>query len=217
MKLNLNLIPLSIVALFAVGQTSANADFVIAEHVLARSGAGIAVFTGTSRGQSFTATQSGRLTTIELQVWRNTNSAPTDDLNVSLTTLNLSGTPDLSNVLATQTLSAAEIPTTTFSTALVPVDFSSSMVELMANNEYAIVLTSSTGTYPNWYLWTSGAGTAYADGIGFRGNTSFTADSDSDSGFRVNGTAVVPEPASAFLMLTGVCGVGLLRRRSRNR
>ncbi|TWT30523.1 hypothetical protein KOR42_54510 [Thalassoglobus neptunius] len=115
MKLNLNLIPLSIVALLAIGHSSANADFVIAEHVLASSGAGLAVFTGTTRGQSFTATQSGRLTKIELQVWRSSNGTPTDDLTVSLTTLNLSGTPDLSNVLATRTLSAAEIPTTDFS------------------------------------------------------------------------------------------------------
>ncbi|WP_197441247.1 PEP-CTERM sorting domain-containing protein [Thalassoglobus neptunius] len=87
----------------------------------------------------------------------------------------------------------------------------------MANTEYAILLTSTTGTSPDWYLWTSGAGTAYSDGTGFRGNTSFVADSGSDSGFRVNGAAVVPEPASAFLMLSGVCGVGLLRRRSRSR
>ncbi|MEW4487022.1 VPLPA-CTERM sorting domain-containing protein [Thalassoglobus sp. JC818] len=210
---------LLLAAICSVGasQATVNADIVIAENVVTGPGSGLAVFTGNSRGQSFTATQSGRLTTIELQVWRSINGTPTDDLNVSLTTLNSSGTPDLSNVLATRTLSAAEIPTTSFSTALVPVDFSSSMVELMANTDYAILLTSLTGTLPDWYLWTSGAGTAYSDGIGFSGNTSFVADTTFDSGFRVNGTAVVPEPASALLMLSGVCGVGLLRRRSRNR
>ncbi|TWT30524.1 hypothetical protein KOR42_54520 [Thalassoglobus neptunius] len=190
---------------------------VIAENALSIVSFGAAVFDTVDRAQSFTATQSGKLTTIELQLWRNPTGNPSDDLSVSLTTLNGAGLPDLTGVLASRTVGALDIPTDGFSTNFTSVDFSSSMIDLIAGEMYAIVLTSNTGSTPDWYLWSTSELNPYADGVSFFGIGVLSPIPGQDSGFRVNAASVVPEPASAFLMLTGVCGVGLLRRRSRTR
>lgn len=173
--------------------------------------------------QTFTAGFSGQLLAVNLGLI----DKATEDLTIRIVDT-IGGLPDLSGTpLATGTLTPADVDMDSFS--LETVDLSSCMLDIVASEMYAIVLSSIT-PFQNEYDWTHGSFDPYtgnylsvldpyAGGVGYfsdnGGSTwSSIASYSQDFSFQtIVDPNPVPEPGSISLIIAGLFGLGIFRRR----
>lgn len=175
--------------------------------------------------QTFTAGISGQLTAVGLGL---TDKA-TENLTVSILGTS-GGLPDLTDPLASGTLTPADVDLDAFSLELV--DFSSSLFNVVAGEVYAIMLSSTT-PFQREYDWTRGSfdtftgddlspADPYAGGVGFyssNGGSSWTALANFSQDFSFQtyvDPSAVPEPASLGFIVAclGLYGFRSSRRRA---
>lgn len=174
--------------------------------------------------QTFTAGISGKLTGVGLALV----DKASQDLSVSILETS-GGLPDVgAGVLATETLTPADVDLDSFSLEMV--DFTSAALDLIAGEMYSIMLSSTT-PFQQEYDWTRGSFDTftgddlspqdpYSGGVGYysdNGGSTWTALSGYSEDFSfqtfVDPTAV-PEPGSLGAFVAALAFLGVNRRRS---
>jgi hypothetical protein len=169
---------------------------------------------GRALGQVVTAGISGRLSRIDLGLWR--NGEDLKPLYVDITTV--SDTPgfEVADRLATRVVEWASVP----SNIRLPhfdfgVDFSADDLRFNAGDRFAIVLRSEESTFPMpRYIWsnrTNAQGT-YPGGRLFVKSESGVYEAFGDAYFRTYVEAV-PEPPAIAIVATSLIGLAATRRR----
>jgi hypothetical protein len=174
--------------------------------------------------QTFTAGISGQLTAVGLGLF----DKATENLTVSILGTS-GGLPDLAAVLASGSLTPAAVDNDPFS--LETVDFSSYLLDVVAGEMYAIMLSSTT-PFQQEYNWTRGSfdtftgddlspADPYAGGVGYfsnNGGSTWTALTNFSQDFSFQ-TFVdpnpVPEPGSIGFLVMGLAFYRLLSLRRR--
>ncbi|HVU87113.1 MAG TPA: PEP-CTERM sorting domain-containing protein [Pirellulales bacterium] len=176
---------------------------------------GAAFYSGQSLAQTFTVGQTGILDRVEVTVSRTptTNKPLVVEIHGTF-----NGAPSL-GVLASYSLDAASLPTTLYTTTFTGKDLGAQAFHVFAGEQLAIVLSSQTGNYPDWYLWTTSDSAATPPAPQYPGGMSWASSSFNqwgwsaaqDAGFRT--FVSVPEPPT--LALAAIGGVALLKMRRR--
>jgi hypothetical protein len=175
--------------------------------------------------QSFTAGMDGKLTKVDLQIWR---AAGFNDLNIGIAR-GIVGTPSL-NILGILPVARLSVPTQTqvAGGAFLSVDVSSLNIIVHPGQTLSIgVLPLGQNPCCNVYRWTNGEfdadgnlvnGLIYGDGfnqISVDGGDTWSP-TGLDRSFRTwVDTSIVPEPASWAMMISGFGLVGFAARRRR--
>lgn len=163
-------------------------------------------------GQSFTALNSGTIESVELKLYRFSGSSAGDAI-VDL--YSFSGTFGAS--LGSTTVAPSAVNTSP-DFDWVTFDFTGLGIDVVAGTQYGIGLYDGGAAQNNQYVWNAdyGADALYAGGSRFSsGDDGATwTPGTADFAFRVNlDPSVVPLPASLPLLLAGLGGMTLLRRK----
>lgn len=174
--------------------------------------------------QTFTAGLSGQLTAVSLGLF----DKATENLTVSILGTS-GGLPDQTELLVSGTLSPSDVDNDPFS--LETVDFSSYLLDVVAGEMYAIMLSSTT-PFQQEYNWTRGSfdtftgddlspADPYAGGVGYfsnNGGSTWTALTNFSQDFSFQ-TFVdpnpVPEPGSIGFLVMGLAFYRVLSSRRR--
>src|SRR5215203_3584668 len=174
--------------------------------------------------QTFTARNSGQLTSIGLQISQPFPPYPTHPLQVQLTRANSAGEPDIANVLATSSISPSIVTYDYSGLPMIDVDLRSQHVQVQSGDQLAIVLSSSDVRY-DWSQ--SGFFDQIAGGKFFvyspktfgarwfyQWNTTDPT-ATADAGYRIT-IDTIPEPSAVLLGTLAIAAlIGLPRRGTR--
>lgn len=212
---------------------SAAASVIIDQEHVSNAVGYILDYPGDYMAQTFTARNTGQITSIGLQlsIWsyRPSRESITDDLHLQLTRTNAIGEPVVDEVLATYSISPFEVTLDWSGLPIVDFDLRTQQVHVNAGEVLAIVLSSNYTFYSHSdrqdYVW---ATTLWSDAIS--GGKFFVYSTKvfgprwfyqwnlkdptltCDAGYRITIDAV-PEPSTAFLAVLGICAFcGLIRR-----
>jgi hypothetical protein len=188
---------------------------------------------GDYMAQTFTVNHTGHLVEVGIQVSLIGNDSRigiSDDLHVKLIRTDSAGAPDISQVLASRSVSPLDIPFWSDSVPVLAVDFSDDRLQVHSGEKLAIALISDHTAYSHSldyadYMWhldpfdplPGGDHYVYSPTIFgpepfFRFNL-VNPEITRDAGFRVL-IDVVPEPSA--IVLVAIAWVTLRSRRSRN-
>lgn len=174
------------------------------------------VFSNQTLAQTFTVGLPGKLTNVDLRIFRNTTT--TLPFVVELRKTNGFGAPDVNptGLLASIAVDAALVLNNGNDTA---VDLGNQAFTVQTGSLLAIVLKSTT-SQSDFYMWATSSSDATQPGIDYLGGQafgrsgsqpSFVVETGGDRGFRTYVTAI-PEPHSWHLLVVASCTFSLVRR-----
>ncbi len=172
--------------------------------------------------QTFVVGITGDLTRVQLQLSRNPLATPDFDVDVSIVTLSGTSTPiTVVDTLSTTSFGPADV--TTDAPMLIDLGFANP-ASVNAGDTLGILLSpgapqgASAGTSYRWFIEIADNTRSYVPGAPFSANNgNFVGGPSSDFGFATfveeGGEAVVPLPASALLLLSGLGALVIRSRR----
>jgi hypothetical protein len=140
--------------LVCLAASTAAADVVVDQEYVSNAVAYFFDYPGDYMAQTFTARNSGQITSIGLQLSQPFPPFPTNPLQVQLTGTNSAGEPDIANVLATSSISPSIVTHDYSGLPMIDVDLRSQHVQVQSGDHLAIVLSSTDVRY-DWSqsLW----------------------------------------------------------------
>jgi hypothetical protein len=179
-------------------------------------------YPGDYMAQTFTARNSGQLTSIGLQISQPHPPYPINPLRLQLTRTNAAGEPVVSNVLAAYNISPSVVTHDVGGLPMIDVDLRSQHVQVQAGEQLAIVLSSNDVHYD----WSTSFNDSIAGGRFYVYSPKTFGDRwfyqwwrtdptrSWDAGYRITIDAV-PEPTSIMLAALAVLAtIGLRHRHS---
>lgn len=164
--------------------------------------------------QTFTVGLDGTFAGVEVQLAAASVRGPNFDLIVEIVTLDATLQPE--TVLGSDRTTPADVTATSAGRSQL-VSFDIGGFEVSAGDMLGLLLRPDGGSRGSYVspFWVAGVTPNYADGalLSSINGGAFSSSSD-DIGFRTLVTTPVPLPASAWLLLAGLGGIGLLRRHA---
>ena len=154
--------------------TFAEADVIVdQEHVVPGGGVGhIIDYVGDYDAQTFTANNTGQLTSVGLQLsfkWEKFPKPVTDDLHFKLTRTNPAGDPVLEDFLATYVINPSFLTTDYHGVPMVELDLRDQRVQVHAGDVLALTLTTDytyrTNPENQYYVWARSISDQIAGGL----------------------------------------------------